>query len=119
MPMEIVAHTGRPDVEDEFGGIMRRPDVAVIAWEEMEIPGFLRSPHPRRRDRGRLLFQAGQRLGGQDARLPTEPFPTSARAGDAKGESGHGPLDLAATGQTGRKCRRRGGTGSALRRLHR
>ncbi|WP_069764952.1 Uma2 family endonuclease [Streptomyces sp. LUP47B] len=39
MPVEIVAHTGRPDVEDEFGGIMRRPDVIVIAWADMDIPG--------------------------------------------------------------------------------
>ncbi len=39
MPMEIVAHNGRPDVEDEFGGIMRRPDVVVIAWADMDIPG--------------------------------------------------------------------------------
>ncbi|CAM5547688.1 Uma2 family endonuclease [Streptomyces canus] len=39
MPVEIIAHTGRPDVEDEFGGIMRRPDVMVIAWADMDIPG--------------------------------------------------------------------------------
>ncbi|WP_266384947.1 Uma2 family endonuclease [Streptomyces canus] len=39
MPVEIIAHTGRPDVEDEFGGIMRRPDVIVIAWADMDIPG--------------------------------------------------------------------------------
>jgi Uma2 family endonuclease len=38
MPVEIIAHTGRPDVEDEFGGIMRRPDVMVIAWADMDIP---------------------------------------------------------------------------------
>ncbi|MFL5998204.1 MAG: hypothetical protein ACJ736_28550 [Streptomyces sp.] len=37
MPMEIVAHTGRPDVEDEFGGIMRRPDVVVIAWADKDF----------------------------------------------------------------------------------
>ena len=39
MPVEIIAHTGRPDVEDEFGGIMRRPDVIVIAWADMDTPG--------------------------------------------------------------------------------
>ncbi|MFI8070356.1 Uma2 family endonuclease [Streptomyces sp. NPDC086033] len=39
MQVEIIAHTGRPDVEDEFGGIMRRPDVMVIAWADMDIPG--------------------------------------------------------------------------------
>jgi len=39
MPDEIVAHTGVPDVEDESEGILRRPDVMVIAWEDMEVPG--------------------------------------------------------------------------------
>ncbi|MFF9174286.1 Uma2 family endonuclease [Streptomyces sp. NPDC014793] len=39
MPDEIVAHTGEPDVEDESEGILRRPDVMVIAWEDMEVPG--------------------------------------------------------------------------------
>ncbi|MEU2333424.1 Uma2 family endonuclease [Streptomyces sp. NPDC006654] len=35
----IAAHTGRPDVEDEAEGIMRRPDLMVIAWEDMDVPG--------------------------------------------------------------------------------
>ncbi|MGW1254023.1 Uma2 family endonuclease [Streptomyces sp. NPDC002513] len=39
MPDEIVAHTGEPDVEDEPEGIMRRPDVMVIAEAEMEGEG--------------------------------------------------------------------------------
>ncbi|AOR32261.1 hypothetical protein BFF78_15365 [Streptomyces fodineus] len=39
MPEEIVAHTGEPDVEGELQGIMRRPDVMVIAEEDMEGDG--------------------------------------------------------------------------------
>ncbi|WLW52556.1 Uma2 family endonuclease [Streptomyces sp. YU58] len=39
MPEELVAHTGEPDVEDEPEGIMRRPDVMVIAEVEMEGDG--------------------------------------------------------------------------------
>ncbi|MGA5315278.1 Uma2 family endonuclease [Streptomyces pseudogriseolus] len=39
MPEEIVAHTGEPDVEGELEGIMRRPDVMVIAEEDMEGDG--------------------------------------------------------------------------------
>ncbi|MFF4019441.1 Uma2 family endonuclease [Streptomyces sp. NPDC001843] len=39
MPEEIVAHTGEPDVEDEAEGIMRRPDVMVIALADMDVPG--------------------------------------------------------------------------------
>ncbi|MFI5568686.1 Uma2 family endonuclease [Streptomyces sp. NPDC051740] len=39
MPEEVVAHTGVPDVEDECEGIVRRPDVMVIAWTDMEVPG--------------------------------------------------------------------------------
>ncbi|MGW3097175.1 Uma2 family endonuclease [Streptomyces sp. NPDC001102] len=39
MPEEIVAHTGEPDVEDEAQGIMRRPDVMVIAMADMDVPG--------------------------------------------------------------------------------
>ncbi|MFI9150945.1 Uma2 family endonuclease [Streptomyces sp. NPDC053367] len=39
MPEEIVAHTGRPDVEDEPEGIMRRPDIMVIAEADMEGQG--------------------------------------------------------------------------------
>ncbi|MEH0546245.1 Uma2 family endonuclease [Streptomyces sp. B21-105] len=39
MPAEIVAHTGEPDVEDEPEGIMRRPDVMVIAEADMEGEG--------------------------------------------------------------------------------
>jgi hypothetical protein len=44
MPEEFVAHTGMPDVEGEAEGIMRRPDVMVIAWADMDVPG---SFHPR------------------------------------------------------------------------
>lgn len=40
MPEEIVAHTGEPDVEGEHEGIMRRPDVMVIAEEDMEGDGM-------------------------------------------------------------------------------
>ncbi|WP_189705948.1 Uma2 family endonuclease [Streptomyces anandii] len=39
MPQEIVAHTGVPDVEDESEGIMRRPDIMVIAEADMEGEG--------------------------------------------------------------------------------
>ncbi|MET9731311.1 Uma2 family endonuclease [Streptomyces sp. NPDC006458] len=39
MPEEIVAHTGRPDVEMEPEGIMRRPDIMVIAMADMEAQG--------------------------------------------------------------------------------
>ncbi|MBT3163240.1 Uma2 family endonuclease [Streptomyces sp. Vc74B-19] len=41
MPEEVVAHTGTPDVEDEYEGIMRRPDVMVITMTDMGVPaGF-------------------------------------------------------------------------------
>lgn len=39
MPDSLVAHTGEPDVEDASGGIMRRPDVMVISWTDMEGDG--------------------------------------------------------------------------------
>ncbi|MEU3343926.1 Uma2 family endonuclease [Streptomyces sp. NPDC006700] len=39
MPEEIVAHTGEPDVENEPEGVMRRPDVMVIAEEDMDTEG--------------------------------------------------------------------------------
>ncbi|MGW2296342.1 Uma2 family endonuclease [Streptomyces violaceorubidus] len=39
MPEEIVAHTGEPDVEDESEGVLRRPDLMVIAEEDMDIEG--------------------------------------------------------------------------------
>ncbi|MER6069774.1 Uma2 family endonuclease [Streptomyces sp. NPDC001817] len=39
MPEAIVAHTGKPDVEDETEKIIRRPDVVLIAWRDMEVPG--------------------------------------------------------------------------------
>ncbi|MBX7547203.1 Uma2 family endonuclease [Streptomyces sp. tea 10] len=38
MPEAIVAHTGKPDVECEPERIMRRPDVMVITWADMEVP---------------------------------------------------------------------------------
>ncbi|MCX5341667.1 Uma2 family endonuclease [Streptomyces atratus] len=39
MPDEILAHTGTPDVEAEAEGIMRHPDVMVIAVDDMEGEG--------------------------------------------------------------------------------
>ncbi|MFI1754921.1 Uma2 family endonuclease [Streptomyces sp. NPDC020571] len=39
MPEEIVAHTGEPDVEMVPEGIMRRPDIMVIAEADMEGEG--------------------------------------------------------------------------------
>ncbi|MFG2376056.1 Uma2 family endonuclease [Streptomyces sp. NPDC048504] len=39
MPDELVAHTGAPYVEVEGEGILRRPDVMVIAWADMDVPG--------------------------------------------------------------------------------
>ncbi|MFG3551448.1 Uma2 family endonuclease [Streptomyces sp. NPDC047725] len=39
MPEEIVAHTGEPDIEMEPEGIMRRPDIMVIAEADMEGEG--------------------------------------------------------------------------------
>ncbi|MEU9244974.1 Uma2 family endonuclease [Streptomyces sp. NPDC048385] len=37
LPQEIVAHSGRPDVEDEHRGILRRPDVVVMTEADMEV----------------------------------------------------------------------------------
>ncbi|KIE27488.1 hypothetical protein LK08_07575 [Streptomyces sp. MUSC 125] len=39
MPEEIVAHTGEPDAEDEPEGILRRPDIMVIAEANREGDG--------------------------------------------------------------------------------
>ncbi|MGW2704436.1 Uma2 family endonuclease [Streptomyces sp. NPDC001340] len=39
LPEAIVAHTGKPDVENAPEGIMRRPDVMVIAEADMEGEG--------------------------------------------------------------------------------
>jgi hypothetical protein len=39
MPEEMAAHTGMPDVEDESEDILRRPDVMLITWADMEVPG--------------------------------------------------------------------------------
>ncbi|AWN28456.1 MULTISPECIES: Uma2 family endonuclease [unclassified Streptomyces] len=39
MPEELVAHTGTPDVESQAEGIMRHPDVMVIAEADMEVEG--------------------------------------------------------------------------------
>ncbi|MEU6239949.1 Uma2 family endonuclease [Streptomyces sp. NPDC047024] len=41
MPEEIVAHTGEPDVEDEPEGVMRRPDIMVIAEVDMDTEGSI------------------------------------------------------------------------------
>ncbi|MFD3512708.1 Uma2 family endonuclease [Streptomyces sp. NPDC058657] len=38
MPEELVAHTGTPDVEGKSEGIMRHPDVMVIAEADMDVP---------------------------------------------------------------------------------
>ncbi len=39
MPTECVAHTGTPDVEDLPEGILRHPDVMLIAEADMEGDG--------------------------------------------------------------------------------
>ncbi|WP_137988327.1 Uma2 family endonuclease [Streptomyces vilmorinianum] len=39
MPEEFAAHTGEPNVENEPEGIMRRPDLMVIAEADMDIDG--------------------------------------------------------------------------------
>ncbi len=43
VPEAIVAHTGRPDVEDEAESVMRHPDVMLIAETDMEGEGEVRS----------------------------------------------------------------------------
>jgi hypothetical protein len=70
MPDELLAHTGTPDVEDESEGVLRRPDVTVIAGST--VRSF------RRRD-GRTL--AVRRTGGHRCR-------SSIRGG---GPARHGP----------------------------
>jgi Uma2 family endonuclease len=44
MPDELLAHTGTPDVEHVASGIMRHPDIMVIAWEDMNVEGSV-DPH--------------------------------------------------------------------------
>jgi Uma2 family endonuclease len=39
MPEGLLAHTGTPDVEDVHEGVMRHPDVMVIAEVDMEVEG--------------------------------------------------------------------------------
>lgn len=39
MPEGLLAHTGAPDVEDVHEGVMRHPDVMVIAEADMEVEG--------------------------------------------------------------------------------
>ncbi|WP_369034918.1 Uma2 family endonuclease [Streptomyces adonidis] len=41
MPDELLAHSGTPDVEDEPEGIMRHPDVMVIAWTDLNVEGSI------------------------------------------------------------------------------
>ncbi|RPK75457.1 Uma2 family endonuclease [Streptomyces sp. ADI95-17] len=41
MPEELAAHTGTPDVENVPQGIMRHPDIMVIAENDMEVDGSL------------------------------------------------------------------------------
>ncbi|MFI6034147.1 Uma2 family endonuclease [Streptomyces sp. NPDC051315] len=44
MPDDLLAHNGTPDVEDEHEGIMRHPDVLVIAWTDLDVEGSV-DPH--------------------------------------------------------------------------
>ncbi|MER7461665.1 Uma2 family endonuclease [Streptomyces sp. NPDC097981] len=44
MPEELAAHTGAPDVEDEPQGILRLPDIMLIAEADMEVQGSF-DPH--------------------------------------------------------------------------
>ncbi len=67
MPEEIVAHTGEPDVEGEPEGIMRRPDVMVIAEEDRGGRRHVRPPHAGGGGRDRLPVQPRRRLGRRDA----------------------------------------------------
>ncbi|RKT05212.1 putative restriction endonuclease [Streptomyces sp. 3211.6] len=39
MPDDLLAHTGTPDVEDAPEGVMRHPDVVVVALADMEGEG--------------------------------------------------------------------------------
>lgn len=39
MPEGLLAHTGTPDVEDAHEGVLRHPDVMVIAETDMEVEG--------------------------------------------------------------------------------
>ncbi|WP_037680437.1 Uma2 family endonuclease [Streptomyces griseus] len=41
MPDELLAHNGTPDVEDKPEGIMRHPDVMVIAWDDLSAEGSI------------------------------------------------------------------------------
>ncbi|WP_328880882.1 Uma2 family endonuclease [Streptomyces sp. NBC_00299] len=41
MPDDLLAHNGTPDVEDVSEGIMRHPDVMVIAWTDLNVQGSI------------------------------------------------------------------------------
>ncbi|MYZ39192.1 MULTISPECIES: Uma2 family endonuclease [unclassified Streptomyces] len=41
MPDGLLAHTGTPDVEDPHAGVMRHPDVIVIAEADMDTEGSI------------------------------------------------------------------------------
>ncbi|MEU1663307.1 Uma2 family endonuclease [Streptomyces sparsogenes] len=41
MPDGLLAHTGTPDVEDPNTGVLRHPDVILIAEADMEVEGAL------------------------------------------------------------------------------
>ncbi|MFD4259001.1 Uma2 family endonuclease [Streptomyces sp. NPDC058534] len=41
MPDELLAHNGTPDVEDVSEGILRHPDVMVIAWNDLNVEGSI------------------------------------------------------------------------------
>ncbi|MFF9625712.1 Uma2 family endonuclease [Streptomyces griseosporeus] len=44
MPDDLLAHNGTPDVEDAPEGILRHPDVMVIAWADLNVEGSI-DPH--------------------------------------------------------------------------
>uniref|UniRef100_A0AAU2V8B0 Uma2 family endonuclease n=1 Tax=Streptomyces sp. NBC_00003 TaxID=2903608 RepID=A0AAU2V8B0_9ACTN len=44
MPDDLLAHTGTPDVEHEPKGILRHPDVIVIAWADLDVEASV-DPH--------------------------------------------------------------------------
>jgi hypothetical protein len=56
-PEDLVAHIGKPDMEDEPEGIMRHPDVIVIVESDMEGEGAF-AP-------GRLLAAVDSGLNGE------------------------------------------------------
>ncbi|WAP57603.1 Uma2 family endonuclease [Streptomyces sp. S465] len=41
MPDDLLAHTGTPDVEDPHTGVLRHPDVIVIAEADLDVEGAI------------------------------------------------------------------------------